>query len=188
MEVVVVGCGVSGLSTAVRLLEAGHNVAIWAKDLPPATTSNIAAAIWQPYRAFPMERVNRWGKRTLDVFRGLAELPESGVRMCEALEVYADPAPEPEWLECVRYFRRAMPAELGSDHADGYVFETCVVEMNIYLRHLIDRVTEMGGAILRKEVDSLEAPLSECHVVVNCSGLGARSLAADDGSSRSGAK
>src|SRR5687768_15746821 len=48
----VLGCGVIGLSTARllqrRLLSEGATVTIYAKDLPPQTTSNIAGAWWSP--------------------------------------------------------------------------------------------------------------------------------------------
>src|SRR5437016_1293585 len=43
-RIVILGCGVSGLSTGLLLLEAGHNVIILAKDTPPNTTSNKAGA------------------------------------------------------------------------------------------------------------------------------------------------
>src|ERR1044072_5331707 len=48
----VLGCGVSGLSTA-RLLQRRFQdgpgtVTIYAKDLPPETTSNIAGGFWSP--------------------------------------------------------------------------------------------------------------------------------------------
>ena len=33
MNILVIGCGVSGLTTGLCLLEAGHSVSIWAKDL-----------------------------------------------------------------------------------------------------------------------------------------------------------
>src|SRR2546423_9361086 len=102
MRIVVVGCGVSGLSSGIRLLEAGHEVAIWARDLPPHTTSNIAAAIWHPYKAFPIERVVDWGQSSFEVFCGLAGVPEAGVALVEALEIYREHVPEPWWRECVR--------------------------------------------------------------------------------------
>ena len=48
----VLGCGVSGLSTARLLQRRFQNgpgtVTIYAKDLPPDTTSNIAGAWWSP--------------------------------------------------------------------------------------------------------------------------------------------
>ena len=48
MNLIIIGCGVSGLSCGIRLLEAGYGVRIWARDLPPHTTSNVAAAVWYP--------------------------------------------------------------------------------------------------------------------------------------------
>src|SRR5438067_2444717 len=67
--------GASGLSTGIRFLERQPTAQaeIWARDLPPNTTSNIAAAVWLPYKALPFDRVLAWGKRTLDVFYELAE-------------------------------------------------------------------------------------------------------------------
>src|SRR2546430_3544574 len=52
----VLGCGVNGLSTA-RLLQrrfqdGAGTVTIYAKDLPPETTSNIAGAFWYPSSVF----------------------------------------------------------------------------------------------------------------------------------------
>jgi glycine/D-amino acid oxidase-like deaminating enzyme len=52
----VLGCGVSGLSTARLLQRRFQNgpgtVTIYAKDLPPDTTSNIAGASWSPTSVF----------------------------------------------------------------------------------------------------------------------------------------
>jgi D-amino-acid oxidase len=42
----VIGCGAIGLTTARLLQDRGFEVAIYAKDLPPNTTSNIAAAMF----------------------------------------------------------------------------------------------------------------------------------------------
>ena len=42
----VLGCGVIGLSTARLLQQKGFDVTIYAKDLPPNTTSNVSGALW----------------------------------------------------------------------------------------------------------------------------------------------
>ncbi len=42
----VLGCGAVGLATARLLQDRGFEVAIFAKDLPPNTTSNVAAAMF----------------------------------------------------------------------------------------------------------------------------------------------
>lgn len=44
----VIGCGVVGLATARLLQRRGYDVTIYAKDLPPDTTSNVALAPWGP--------------------------------------------------------------------------------------------------------------------------------------------
>ena len=81
MRAVVVGAGVVGLSTAVRLREAGIEAHVVARDDPLDTTSAVAAALWYPYRALPAERVTQWSAQTYSALAALAEVPGSGVRM-----------------------------------------------------------------------------------------------------------
>jgi glycine/D-amino acid oxidase-like deaminating enzyme len=50
--VAVLGSGVVGLSTARLLQESGFAVTIYAKDLPPQTTSNVAGGWWYPVTLF----------------------------------------------------------------------------------------------------------------------------------------
>ena len=45
----VLGCGVVGLATARLLQNRGFDVTIYARELPPDTTSNIAGASWYPH-------------------------------------------------------------------------------------------------------------------------------------------
>ena len=180
MKVIVIGCGVSGLTSGVRLLDAGHEVEIWARDLPPNTTSNIAAAIWHPYKAYPLERVIEWGRKSFEVFSELAEDARSGIIMRETIEIYSSDVPDPEWKSCVRVFRRGLPEEVLEGYATCYIFETPVVEMSIYLPYLIDRLKASGGVIMQRDVALLDEAIAEADVVVNCAGLGARTLVGDE--------
>ena len=172
MRAIVIGCGVSGLSTGIRLIETGYDVEIWTRDVPPHTTSNIAAAIWDPYKVSPMERVTVWGQRSLDVFYELAEDPESGVVIREAVEVYGKPVQEPWWRGCVKEFRFAQPGELPQGRSFGFVFETVQVETPIYMPYLVRRFEALGGKIVRRELKDLSDVLREASAVVNCAGLG----------------
>lgn len=180
MNITIIGSGVSGLTTGIRLLEAGHSATILARDLPPHTTSNIAAATWYPYRAFPIERVSAWGQRSLEVFYELARTPGTGVSLAEALEVFRHDAEDPWWRGCVVHFRRARPDELLPGCISGYVFETVVAETGIYMDYLLRRFREAGGQVVQRVVPSLAEALRETSVVVNCAGLGARTLVGDD--------
>ncbi len=95
MDALVIGCGVIGLSTAVRLQEACLSVEIWTANLPEASTSIVAAATWYPYRAYPEDKVLGWGSRTYKVFEDLAGDPQTGVHMREGVELSRDTLPDP---------------------------------------------------------------------------------------------
>ena len=172
---IVVGAGVVGLSCAVRLLEAGHDVAVLARDLPLETTSSVAAALWYPYRALPQDRVTAWAATTYDVLGGLAAEPDTGVVMRAGTEVFRAAAARP-----VVGRRRARPAprdrDLPAPYVDGWSFTAPVVEMPVYLAWLARRVVDLGGSVTRLALAALPAGGD---LVVNCAGLGARGLAGD---------
>jgi D-amino-acid oxidase len=178
VDVIVVGCGVIGLTAAVRMRESGLDVRIVASALPLDTTSSVAAALWYPYRAYPEDHVLSWGSRTFEVFEDLARVPESGVRLREGVEVWRDPAPEPWWASAVPGVRRCTKDELPPGYRDGHLFTAPVVEMPVYLGYLLDRFSDAGGHVERRTVSSLEE-LVDGRVVVNCAGLGARELVGD---------
>ena len=179
MDVVVVGAGVIGLSAAIRLQEAGLSVRVVARDLPPDTTSGVAAAIWYPYRAYPERDVLRWGQNTFAVFEQMAATPATGVRMGVTTELFRDPAPDPWWRAAVTDLRRCRPAELPEGYRDGLVFTTPVVEMPIYLAWLWRRFGSGGGVMEQRTVESLGEFAGTAQAVVNCAGLGAGQLAGD---------
>ncbi|HYI02926.1 FAD-dependent oxidoreductase [Hyalangium sp.] len=180
MHVIVLGCGVSGLSCGIRLLEAGHTVEIRARELPPHTTSDVAAAVWGPYRAFPQDRVTAWARRTFNVLCELAARPEAGIQVVRGVELFNEAPPEPWWAPCVPSLRAATAEELVPGFSHGYSFEAPIIEMPRYLPFLQARFRERGGRILQREVRSLDEVWREAPVVVNCTGLGARSLVGDD--------
>lgn len=175
MRAIVIGAGVIGLTCATRLLEAGYEVDVVARDLPEETTSSVAAAIWYPYLAEPANRVRAWSDATFRAFRQLAaEDPDSGVRMRWGSELFKAPQDDPPWVESVQGFARLTSPPAG--FRDGWRFKTPVIDMGIYLGWLRKRVEQAGGTITRMALSGLpnRAPL-----VVNCSGLAARSLVGD---------
>ena len=179
MDILVIGCGVSGLTTGLRLLQAGHTVRIWARDLPPHTTSNIAAAIWFPYKAYPIDRVTDWGKMAFQKFQELQFVEGSGILASNVIEFKPVASPDPWWVTAVDGFRHARADELPAGYADGFVFTAPVIDTSIYLDYLMYTFLAHGGHIEQRTMNDLAEAFARSEVVVNCSGLGARQLVAD---------
>jgi D-amino-acid oxidase len=172
-RIIVIGAGVIGLTTAVRLLEDGHRVDILARDLPLETTSAVAAALWYPYLALPVDRVTAWSAASYECFARLAANDETGVRLRQGTEVLREPSADPWWAEAVPDLERtAAPA----GYADAWTFVAPVIEMPVYLRWLVGRVESLGGTITRMALGGLP---THAGVVVNATGLGARHSADD---------
>lgn len=173
-RVIVVGAGVVGLSCAVRLLEAGHDVDVVARDLPLETTSAVAAALWYPYRAYPFERVTAWSHSSYAEFETLAGVDGAGVRMLAGTELHRSRTADPWWREAVPTLTRV--SAFGPPYADGWSFVAPVVEMPVYLPWLVSRIEALGGTVTRMALPSLP---NGAEVVVNATGLGARRMADD---------
>jgi D-amino-acid oxidase len=175
VRIVVIGAGVIGLTCAVTLAEAGHDVRVRAREIGLDTTSAVAAAIWLPYRAFPADRVTAWGADTLAELTALAlTRPESGIVMRDGAELLRRPGDDPWWAAAMPDLRRGDLLRPG--YVDSYAFTTPVVEMPRYLPWLIGRAERAGVQVTGQDVRRWP---TDCDVVVNATGLGGTQLTGD---------
>jgi D-amino-acid oxidase len=176
VRVTIVGAGVVGLTTALELCRAGHTVDVVARDTTPGTTSDVAAAIWYPYRVGPHDAVADWAAQSYRIFAELARDEATGVVIRQGTEMFRDRVAEPAW----RAGATDLESVSGGDHfAGGYRFSAPVIDMSRYLPWLQASVERGGVGIERAVVTDLGALVDEGRVVVNCAGLGARELADD---------
>jgi D-amino-acid oxidase len=155
--ITVVGCGVSGLTTAIVLQRAGYSVRIVTENLPQDTTSAIAAAIWFPYQSGPVEAVNRWSRQTYFELEILAENPASGVSMVDFLEL-VQAKTDAWWLDALPAgaWRLAQAGELPLGHQLGYFMKVPMVETPIYLPFLLRTFEEAGGQIHLEKISNFQ--------------------------------
>ncbi|EFA86385.1 D-aspartate oxidase [Heterostelium album PN500] len=184
-DIIIIGCGCIGLSAGVILLKTGdYNVKIWAKDLPPNTTSNKAAALWYPFLSEPLDKVGRWSQETMDYFK--KEIIPLGVEKTGTLtkkvyELYRTPRAQlPEWSPFVPSFRRMKKEEMLDGYIDGFTVEDgFVMDTDQYMDWLVESFKALGGSIDQREVVDIREPFIYADIVINCSGLGARELIGD---------
>ncbi|MER6528702.1 FAD-dependent oxidoreductase [Streptomyces sp. NPDC001508] len=170
-EVIVVGGGVIGLTTAVVLAEAGRRVRVWTREPVGRTTSAVAGALWWPYRIEPEALVGDWALTSLVVYEELARRPErTGVRMVEGVHLGVRPDELGPWAGRV-------PGLRARDGGDGLRARLPLIDMPAHLEWLRERLTAAGGLVEERTVSDLAAVPAA--VVVNCTGLGARSLVPD---------
>jgi D-amino-acid oxidase len=168
-EVIVVGSGVAGLTTAVVLAESGRRVRVWAREPAERTTSAVAGGLWWPYRIEPEPLVGAWALASLAVYQELAARPdETGVRLVDGVHRGTRLDDLGSWAGRVPGLRAV---------AGGLAARLPVIDMPVHLAWLRERLAKAGGAVEAREVTDLGAVPAP--VVVNCTGLGARSLVPD---------
>ncbi|MFJ5280845.1 FAD-dependent oxidoreductase [Streptomyces parvulus] len=175
-EVVVVGGGVTGLTTAVVLAERGRRVRLWTRDPVERTTSVVAGGLWWPYRIEPVALAQAWALRSLDVYEELAARPsETGVRMVEGVLGETRPEEVGAWASARLPGLRAARAE---EYAGpGLWARLPLIDMSTHLPWLRERLVAAGGMVQTRPVAGLAE--ADAPVVVNCTGLGARELVPD---------
>jgi D-amino-acid oxidase len=188
----VLGCGAVGLASARLLQQRGAEVTIYARDLPPQTTSNIAGGQWAPTSVMDRARRTTESDALLARAARLAHLSfqrlpaaEFGIRWLENFVLSNEPLQE--WWEqgLVRDLypdsRDLGPREHPFPARYARRFTTMLVEPPIYLSALLRDVRLAGGRVVVRELagrDELqELPES---VILNCTGLGAKALFGDE--------
>jgi glycine/D-amino acid oxidase-like deaminating enzyme len=188
----VLGSGVNGLSTA-RMLQrrygnAGATVTIYAKDLPPNTTSNIAGGFWSPTSVFEdaaitpefHEKFRRACQMSNRAFQLLAGT-DYGVRWIDTFELIRNEANLTRELPGGNDLYPAPEIHRDPKNYFGYQFarqySTMLIEPQTYLNALLRDFYVAGGKVFVKEFhDRRELLRLPEQVIFNCTGLGARAL------------
>lgn len=187
----VLGCGVAGLSTARLLQLRGYRPVIYARDLPPNTTSNIAGGLWDPVTVYDPTAVTpefrrQFGAAAQFAFRRYQSLAGDryGVRWLPDYALSDRPHQQPAADSPYAAVEPLYPEARALGAAENpfpapYCFRrySMLIEPAIYLEALMRDFFAAGGRI---EVREFTAPrdvaaLSET-LIFNCTGLGSHAL------------
>jgi D-amino-acid oxidase len=187
----VLGCGAVGLATARLMQIAGYAVTIYAKDLPPHTTSNVAAGQWSPFTVFDEEMITpafyrEFLRATILSFGYFRKMIGSkyGVSVADNFYFGDYPVKLPRIIydlpEIYGKPKTLVPGEYPFDEPSCATVKTMLIDTPTYLNAVMADFRAGGGRILVRdfkdvtELMSLREPL-----IMNCTGLGSYFLFKD---------
>ena len=205
-RVAVIGCGALGLTAALLAQEAGAEVTIYARDLPPQTRSARATGTWTPDSRIALsdkaapgfgDRWEEMARFSFKRYRQFLGLPGSPVEWRDHYSVSRLPSDPPKsratpagGLAFAEYFERIgdivphgreVPAG-STPFGAREVRRSTQLQFNIadYAHALVSDFRAAGGRLVRREFKS-PAELGDLpeKVVINCPGYGARALMGD---------
>lgn len=198
VSVAVIGAGVIGLTTALRLAETGATVTIYAKDLPRETRSARATGVWSPSSRIGLgsavpagfgDRWEGWARRayaTHQRYIGSAGAPVSFVPFYNLRSHTPSPrAPEQrDFLHLGHRLDDLWPGRQRlADEAHAFpvaaASQTMDLSFNIaaYTDRLVRDFLARGGRIVRASFGDRAQVLNlPENLIMNCTGYGAKAL------------
>ncbi|MFB8423852.1 FAD-dependent oxidoreductase [Priestia megaterium] len=205
-KVLVIGAGVSGLTTAMCLRKKGFEVTIVAEKFAPDITSVVAGALWEwppavcgyHHDLISLERSKDWCMTSYRIFSELAKNKETGVHM-RTVSFYfkhlvkdneQDFMKLNELKDKVDEFRHdvniieenEVNTQIGLK--DAYSHLAPMVDTDTYMVWLLKEVKEAGCEVISKRLEGYileqEVQLKKEYgvdAIVNCAGLGSIELA-----------
>lgn len=192
----VIGCGVVGLTTARQLQRRGFDVTVYAEHVPPNTTSNMSLASWTPTSGLvdgerrtatwdhQFRRAARisWTELQLLVGRGYGIGWMEGYSLRNSAPAEGAGAGNSLLPDELQMASTVLgPGEHPFPTAYAVMRPSMKIEPSVYLDRLVADVREAGAGIVIRRFDSRRdlAMLPES-IVINCTGLGSRTLLGDD--------
>jgi glycine/D-amino acid oxidase-like deaminating enzyme len=190
-ECAVLGCGIVGLTTATLMQRRGLRVTIYAKDLPPATTSNIAAGKWTPLIAFNKKTITpdfyqEFLKATRLSYDYYQEFIGKGYGVTWTQNYIFGDNPvglSPSYDDLLYSYRdvEAVPrSEYPFDKPYCLAYTALRVETPLFMNALAQDFRRAGGKIvLREFMNVQELSYIKEPLIMNCTGLGSSALFGD---------
>ena len=200
-RIAVIGAGIIGCSTALRLLESYGDkchVTLISDKFSPNTTSDVATAIVLPFDVVPSSvgdsidgvgSLQKWLKDTIAHVSSLyysAEGSKMGIALVHGVVAsMKEVAGIPWWAHYAYGYKDVTEDErsrlyVPPDYKTVKSFGAFVLDCRVYLPRLLEKFKSLGGEVLQQKIFSLSELLHTGYdIVVNCTGLGAASLVPD---------
>ncbi|CAI6333537.1 unnamed protein product [Periconia digitata] len=199
--IVVIGAGIIGLTTSLRLLSTLNRDKFrilvvsreWPTSIPGAPIKHSVnyASMWAGAHVRPipastpqLAREARWLKYTAQVFEEqLRNTPSIGVTRCKGIELLEAPPAEYEQQTAesfysesgLKSYRKFDSMELSGDVQLGYEYDTYCINAPVYCANLLRSFIVQGGQCIQRDLTSEREASSIAQnvgLVINASGMG----------------
>lgn len=190
-QAAVLGCGAVGMATARLLQDHGFSVSIYARELPPNTTSNIAGAQWSPTTVVDSDRRTAsfdamYVAASRFAFRYFQLLVQARYGITWRENYFLSESPRrPSTGEYALLDDLIPLVDLApNEHPFGRYYVARMLSMHIepsvYLPAILTDFRMAGGDVVVRDFPDVTsiAALGE-PLIVNCTGLGAATLFGD---------
>jgi len=191
-RIVVIGAGISGLSTANLLVRSSYNpqVTLIAEKFSPNTTSDVAgASLWLAVDGSLVSsgsRRKQWARTTYKYLYSLLASPLAG-KLCISLvpyyEVFDGEREDPWWKNNVLGFRHVGEEELKllcyPVDKKCWSYSMLMMPCGPFMAWQMEQFKANSGVVVQRRLESLEEIDGTYDIIVNCTGLGSRQLVND---------
>ncbi len=207
-NVLVIGAGVSGLTSALCLRQKGFEVTVVADQFAPRVTSVVAGALWEwppavcghHHDQVSLDRSKIWCHQSYEIFADLARDPLTGVFLRPVTFYVQHPICADERLQRKVDELRSKVREFKHDSSlirdngvnprlgfqDAYSYLAPMIDTDAYMHWLLGEAQKAGCQIIESQVtgnlrqqESSLANRYGVEAIVNCTGLGASELTGD---------
>jgi len=184
---VILGAGVVGLSTAIRIRqipEQPYEVILLSQKFHPETTSDGSGGFWLPFATKPFEKVNEWSRKTLPILCELASKRPDLVTIRDSYLLYSKLPPPEEmgWKNDVLDLRELREDEKrGASH--GYFFRSANLISQRYMKYLMQQCDQLGVQFFRYTIDNIQQVFrdwKQADIFVSCLGVNSHKIFNDN--------
>ncbi len=191
-SLIVIGAGVSGLTTAIACQLAGFSVKILTNRLPlsSAPTSDFSslypAASIIPHSVKHNDVINLFNESS-EIFEHLLYLNYTGIEKHRHYELFSSPQILPSYTTCYPSLLEFEPKidscklnhpSLSTEY--GWSFDCLFADWGTYYPALIDEFKRLDGKIILKEVSYENIQSLESEIIINCAEIYGATLIGED--------
>ena len=190
-KIIIIGGGVSGLTSALTLQLLGYQTEIITDQLATDTTNKRQypefASLYPSASVIPHSvysaQLESLFRRSQPIFYELRKRAFPGVTIHKHYEIFEENQGQPDYCNWMLNLQTLdeldadeIPRRTSSNDLHGWAFDCIFADWPLYLPALANRYANSGGTITNQKLTSNDITQLSADTIINCSGTGAPTL------------